>query len=152
MTTVLTATPTRLDSALERPLKPVRRRFRRDEHAPEAARNFAADVLARRGITADVTDIAKLLVSEAVTNAYRYASRGQIRVAVAVGDKQISIVVTDAGRARAALPTTAPDDDAENGRGWMLIEALSADCGIERIGGGNGHRVFFTLATDGVPE
>lgn len=123
------------------------RQFRRDEYAPEAARNFAADVLDGHG--EDFGDTVKLLVSELVTNAYLNANRGQIRVAIYIGDKQVLIVVTDAGRTRAALPTTAPDDDSEHGRGWLLVEALAADSGIERIPGGNGHRAWLLLDLPG---
>lgn len=127
----------------------ITRRFRRDALAPQAARNFVAAVLLSKQADDDTVETAKLLTSELVTNATTYADRGQIHVAVRFEDKQIRIVVTDAGRARAELPTTAPNPDEEHGRGWQLIEMLAADCGIERIGGGNGHRAFFTLNTTG---
>lgn len=146
MTTTTTATLTRLDSTLETPLLPVRRKFRRDAHAPEAARNFTADALAACGVDTDTIDTAKLLISEAVTNAYRYADRGQIKVAIVVGDKHIRIDVTDAGRSRADRALDSGfDEDSEHGRGWFIIAALAADCGIERIGGGNGNKTWFII-------
>jgi anti-sigma regulatory factor (Ser/Thr protein kinase) len=131
------------------PLAIKRRKFRRDEHAPEAARNFTTAVLTAADINGDTVEVAKLLVSELVTNAYVNADRGQIRIAIHLGDRQVLIVVTDAGRRRAALPTEVPDDDSEHGRGWMLIEGLAADSGIERIAGGNGHRAWFQLDLPG---
>ncbi len=123
----------------------IERKFRRDAHAPEAARNFVTGTLADNGIRGGTAENAELLISELVTNAYLNADRGQIRVAIHISEKQVLLVVTDAGRTRAALPTEAPDDDSEHGRGWMLIEGLAADSGIERIPGGNGHRAWFVL-------
>lgn len=146
MTVTLTS---RLDSYVTEQPAPLTRDLRRDNHAPQAARNFVAATLTGAGIDDDTVEIAKLLTSELVTNAATHASRGQIHVAVYFETKGVRVVVIDAGRARAALPTAAPDPDEEHGRGWQLIEELSADCGIERLGGGNGHRAFFTLATDG---
>jgi anti-sigma regulatory factor (Ser/Thr protein kinase) len=139
----------RLDAYVtEQPLPlTAKRKFRRDEHAPEAARNFAAAVTARYG--EDFAGTVKLLVSELVTNAYLNANRGQIRVTIQADDKQVLIVVTDAGRNRAALPTAAPDDDSEHGRGWLLVEGLAVDSGIERIAGGNGHRAWLVLDLPG---
>lgn len=139
-------TLTRLDPALERPLIPVERHFRRDEHAPEAARNFVADVLAKYGD--DTVEMAKLLTSELVTNAALYANRGQIHVSVEATAKQVAVVVTDAGRTRAQVSTAVPPEEEEHGRGWFLVESLSVDCGIERIPGGNGHRAWFVLDTN----
>jgi anti-sigma regulatory factor (Ser/Thr protein kinase) len=143
------ATLTRLDPTLDSPLEPVGRHFRRDELAPQAARNFVADVLANHGADEDAVETAKLLTSELVTNVVLYANRGQIHVAVEVTDKQAEVVVTDAGRTRAHVSTQAPPQEEEHGRGWPLIESLSADCGIERIPGGNGHRAWFVLDLEG---
>lgn len=146
-----TATPTRLDAILETPLSEVPReagrKFRRDELAPRAARNFTADFLTAHGVDGDTTDTAQLLVSETVTNAVCYANRGDVTVTINVGDKQIEFTVTDAGRASAAagVEACAHDEESEHGRGWELIRDLSAECGIERIGGGNGNRVSFVL-------
>ena len=87
------------------------------------------------------------MISETVTNAVCYANRGDVTVTIEVGDKQIEFTVTDSGRASAAAGAAAceHDEDSEHGRGWELIVGLSAECGIERIGGGNGNRVRFTL-------
>lgn len=139
----------RLDAALEPSL--VARVFRRDAHAPQAARNFVVSVLADHGIDADTAEVARLLVSELVTNASQYSNRGHITVTVELDDKRARLTVTDAGRTRASLPAAAPDDDSEHGRGWLLIEALAADSGIERIAGGNGHRAWFELLVGGAP-
>jgi anti-sigma regulatory factor (Ser/Thr protein kinase) len=142
-------TLTRLDPTLEMPLELVERHFRRDEHAPEAARNFVADVLAKHGADDDTVETAKLLTSELVTNAALYANRGQIHVRVEATAKQVAVIVTDAGRTRAHVSTAVPPQEEEHGRGWFLVESLSADCGIERIPGGNGHRAWFVLDLEG---
>ena len=149
-----TATPTRLDAILETPLGEVPRKaertFRRDNYAPKAARTFTADFLTTHHIDADTIDTAQLLISETVTNAVCYANRGDVTVTIEVGDKQIEFTITDAGRASAAagVDACAHDEESEHGRGWELIAALSAECGIERIGGGNGNRVSFVLNRD----
>jgi len=141
----------RLDRLVTEPAPPLpaRRRFHRDLHAPKAARTFTADTLARHGIASDVIDTAVLLVDEMVTNAALYAGRGHITVEITVNDKQIRVAVTDAGRARAdAAMNTEFDEMSESGRGWFIVAALAADCGIERLGGGNGNRVYFVLDRD----
>jgi len=140
---------TRLDPTLDSPLEPVGRHFRRDGHAPQAARNFVADTLVKAGADDDTVETAKLLTSELVTNAVLYANRGQIHVSVETTAKQAEIVVTDAGRTRAHVSTQAPAQEEEHGRGWFLVESFSVDCGIERITGGNGHRARFVLDLDG---
>lgn len=151
MTATTTDTPTRLDAILETPLSEVPREtervFRRDNYAPRAARTFTVDFLTAHRIDDDTVDTARLLISETVTNAACYANRGDITVTIEVGDKQIAFTVTDAGRASAAAGIEAceHDDDSEHGRGWEIIRELSAECGIERIGGGNGNRVSFVL-------
>ena len=153
MTALTTATPTRLDLpvSLDAPLgeaqRVFQRVFRRDNFAPKAARNFTVDFLAANGIDGVAVDTARLLISETVTNAACYANRGDITVTIEIGDKQVMFTVTDAGRASAAAGVAAceHDDESEHGRGWELIAALSVECGIERIGGGNGNRVRFTL-------
>lgn len=142
------ALSSRLDQSVTDP-QPISRAFRRDDHAPQAARNFVVAVLATESIDDDIAEVARLLTSELVTNAATHADRGQIHVAVHFEDKQVRVVVTDASRARAALPSTAPHPDEEHGRGWPIIEALAVDCGIERIGGGNGHRAWFALGISG---
>lgn len=149
--TTTTATPIRLDPTLETPLSEVPREaervFRRDNYAPKAARTFAVDFLTAHRIDDDTVDTARLLISETVTNAVRYADRGDITVTIEVGDKQVTFTVTDAGRASAAagIESCEHGDEVEHGRGWEIIRELSAECGIERIGGGNGNRIFFSI-------
>lgn len=142
-------TLTRLDPTLEMPLASAERHFRRDDHAPEASRNFVADVLIKLAADDDTVESAKLLTSELVTNAALYANRGQIHVSVQATAKQVAVVIADAGRTRAHVSTAVPPEEEEHGRGWFLVESLSADCGIERIPGGNGHRAWFVLDTHG---
>lgn len=144
------ATLDRLVTDTPAPLSEAQRAFRRDNFAPRAARTFTADFLTTHRIDDDIIETARLLISETVTNAACYANRGDITVTIEVGDKQVTFTVTDAGRASAAAGVEAceHDDDSEHGRGWELIAALSAECGIERIGGGNGNRVRFVLNRD----
>lgn len=149
--TTTAATPTRLDPTLETPLseapREAERVFRRDNLAPKAARTFTVDFLAAHRLAGDTADTARLLISELVTNAACYANRGDITVGISIGDKQIVFTVTDAGQTSAAAAIQACDHDgeSEHGRGWDIVRELSAECGIERLGGGNGNRAFFAL-------
>lgn len=143
-------TLTRPGHVLESPLL-ARRRFRRDLHAPEAARNFTVGALRQHGVASDdVVETARLLVSELVTNAVEHSNRGRhVTVTIKFGDKDVQFIVTDAGRRRANGRPAAFDDESEDGRGWLLIEAMSADCGVDRIAGGNGNDCWFTLNLPG---
>ncbi len=143
-------TITRREPALESPLV-ARRRLRRDDHAPEAARNFVIATLANHGGADDDTiETARLLISELVTNAVKYPGRGRnIQVAIKFGDKDVQFIVTDASRRAARAMPKQFDEDSEGGRGWFLVEAMSADCGVDRIAGGNGNHAWFTLNLTG---
>jgi anti-sigma regulatory factor (Ser/Thr protein kinase) len=91
-----------------------------------------------RGISADTAEIAELLVSELVTNAVRFAgdpartlryseraSASLIRLSLRHFLQFLLIEVYDAD-SNPPIRSLA-DDQAENGRGLMLVEALSKE-------------------------
>lgn len=95
-------------------------------HGPSQARaaveRWAHDI----GAEALCEDL-KLIVSELVTNAVRYG-RPPVRVAVAADERTVTVTVADDDPTR---PVARPaDDDAEGGRGLLLIELLAADHGV----------------------
>ncbi len=99
--------------------------------AASCARAHATQVLWEWGISG-LADTVALIVSELVTNAVE-ASRAMaggpfpVRYWLLSDRKQVLIVVWDAS----PLPPTRldPADDVENGRGLMLVDALSARWG-----------------------
>jgi anti-sigma regulatory factor (Ser/Thr protein kinase) len=135
------------------------RRFRRDTHAPRAARNFVTDTLTGIRADTDTIDTAVLLISELVTNAVKHPDRGQhVTVALYRDDhKSIRFEVTDSGRRPIppanGLPTadgySDPDaDDGIGGLGLTILGILAAAHGVRRIPGGNGNIAWFLLAID----
>jgi len=91
-----------------------------------------------RGIGIDTTDTAELLVSELVTNAVRFAgsaasaqhysdrvSAGLIRLSVRHFGDGLLIEVFDTDANPPVLTDAA--EDAENGRGLLLVDALSKE-------------------------
>lgn len=85
--------------------------------------------------------VAALLTSELVTNAIRYEG-APVRLFVACSCGHLRVYVHDTSPGwPAALDASA---DAEDGRGLMLVDTLSADWGC--YGTSAGKVVYFTLA------
>jgi anti-sigma regulatory factor (Ser/Thr protein kinase) len=105
--------------------------------APRYARAFVPGVLADWGLE-HLREDAELVASELVTNALRVSCaagpasctasplrRAMIRVRLVLLEGSLIIEVWDQVVARPA-PARATDPDAENGRGMLIVEALSA--------------------------
>jgi anti-sigma regulatory factor (Ser/Thr protein kinase) len=105
--------------------------------APRYARAFVPGVLADWGLD-HLREDAELVASELVTNALRVTSaagpasftapslhRAMIRVRLVLLEGSLIIEVWDQAVARPA-PARAMDLDAENGRGMLIVEALTA--------------------------
>jgi anti-sigma regulatory factor (Ser/Thr protein kinase) len=107
--------------------------------APACARGHVRAVAHEWGLPG-VADIAKLLVSELVTNAVRASDRPRIRADLAivpviglwVVSDLISLVihVWDGNDEMPVLRNSGPDDDS--GRGLMLVDTLSKKWGAYR--------------------
>jgi anti-sigma regulatory factor (Ser/Thr protein kinase) len=91
----------------------------------------------------------ELIVSELVTNAVK-ASAGlvphnhpfppTIQMWLSADEKRVSIQVWDASN---HMPEKRePDLESLDGRGLLLVESLSDDCGAYRLEGGNGKVVW----------
>jgi anti-anti-sigma regulatory factor len=99
------------------------------EHGPlgprqarQAVQSWAADI----GLGRNLDDLL-LLVSELVTNAVRYGSP-PVRVEVTADDRTVTLGVED-GTAERPVGRQA-SDDAEGGRGLLLLSLLSTDHGV----------------------
>jgi anti-sigma regulatory factor (Ser/Thr protein kinase) len=100
------------------------------EHGPcgprqarHAVQRWAADVE-----LGPLTDDLLLIVSELVTNAVRYGSP-PVRVAVSADDHVVTVGVVDGAGALRPVSRDAPDD-AESGRGLLLLSLLSQEHGV----------------------
>ena len=116
------------------------------------ARLHARHVLWERELTA-LSDTTELLVSELVTNAIQVsrttAPDTPIRLWLVCDTAQVLILVWDACRASPA-PTDA-SRDAENGRGLLLVDALSARWGCHFPPGMDGKVVWALIGAQSQP-
>lgn len=85
------------------------------------ARRITRTALAAWGVQ-ELADSAEMLVSELVTNALRYG-RGPVDLTIALSGGSLRIAVADEGPAM-PVPREA-GDDAQNGRGLMIVEMLA---------------------------
>jgi anti-sigma regulatory factor (Ser/Thr protein kinase) len=115
--------------------------------APSAsgARRFVVSALRREGVSSDRVDLAALLTSELVTNAFLHAGT-ETRVTVRV-DHVIRIEVFDAGSGGVAMQSAAVD--ATRGRGLQIVDALADEWGHDETA--DGAHVWFELAREPAP-
>jgi anti-sigma regulatory factor (Ser/Thr protein kinase) len=99
--------------------------------SPRIARAFVRGTLTEFAIGADTIALAELVVSELVTNVYRYAP-GPALIDVDYRSSRISIAVSDTWLNLGPVPTTEPLPSAfelhpsESGYGLILVDALAA--------------------------
>ena len=74
-----------------------------------------------------VCDDVVLLVSELVTNAIRYAAP-PVRLEIAAGEQDVVVAVCDGSPVKPAPRN--PGEDAEGGRGMLLVDLLADDHGV----------------------
>jgi len=98
------------------------------------------------GVQVDI-DVLVLLASELITNAVTHAENGAgagaISVCVRCLRGEVRVEVHDGSHDMPAAVPLKVDDDAESGRGLMLVDALAAEWGFYRTPGGKA--VYFTL-------
>lgn len=109
--------------------------------APSDARR-AVDQLAAEVDAALLRDV-QLLVSELVTNSVRHSGSGAaIRLRVWARPSGLEVEVADGGPGFAAAPARARDE-AEGGRGLVIVDALAERWGVRS---GPRTRVWFEVA------
>ncbi|WP_327175745.1 ATP-binding protein [Streptomyces sp. NBC_01335] len=118
----------------------------RDTRLVGEQRHLVAERLARWGVGSGSSADAVLIVSELLSNAMLYGQSNEIGVSVSSSPRETRIEVDD--RTPGTWPARAcTTDEDENGRGLLLVKALSDAWGIGR----NGALVWCTVATDGAP-
>ena len=103
------------------------------------ARRFVADILTEWSLD-ELADQVRLAVSEILTNAVRHA-RGPIGLRLHRTAREITVEITD--DSTHVPQRRAPDPQDENGRGLMLVEALTDAWGTRPTD--TGKTVWFTL-------
>lgn len=99
----------------------------RDPHAVREARRLTERVCASASLDDRVCQAAVLLTSEVVTNAITHG-RGEARLSVTAGPRGLLVEVADDNSRR---PTLQPhDDEALDGRGLRLLDAVSTSWGV----------------------
>jgi Histidine kinase-like ATPase domain len=108
---------------------------------PEA-RRFVADCLA--DLPSETVDVARLLVSEVVTNAVLHAQT-ELSLTLDRGDKSINVKVADANPLLPVLRTHGTD--AGTGRGLKVLDKMASRWGTDRTH--EGKVVWFEISTTG---
>jgi anti-sigma regulatory factor (Ser/Thr protein kinase) len=128
------------------PLPACRFSLKASAQAAAEARGQLYTLVSVWGMAVDV-DVLVLLASELITNAVTHAEEragaGAISVCVRCLRGELRVEVHDGSH---DLPPSVPlkvDDDAETGRGLLLVDALATEWGFYRTPGGKA--VYFTL-------
>ncbi|MET8000917.1 ATP-binding protein [Nonomuraea glycinis] len=98
-------------------------RLRDDARAVGDARDLVRRALLLTGLGQDLVDDAVLMVSELVTNAILYGD-APYELVLRIDPAEVICMVVDAGTVRPILRRT--DNQAENGRGLLIVAELSA--------------------------
>jgi DNA-binding NarL/FixJ family response regulator len=111
------------------------------------ARRFVDEVLSRWRCEPLLDDV-QLLVSELVTNAVVHAG-SEVEVAVRLLPDALRIEVIDRAPGTPLRPGS-PEEDAESGRGLLLVETLARAWGVDEVEGGKA--VWFEVARPDASE
>ena len=97
-----------------------------DCDAPAAARLVVREI--SEGFDEECIEVARLLITEIVTNAVRHAGGDEIEVSLWIRDGTLDVLVTDGGSGfNAAAPLLNSADSG--GRGLQLVDTLSLSWG-----------------------
>jgi len=112
---------------VENPAFPaVRRRYSASNHAPKFARLFVRSQLGTWRLR-HMADAVETVTSELVTNAVRHGGGPAVDVRLEKTPTSVVVAVSDANPASPELGNCDPL--AENGRGLLIVRALSARTG-----------------------
>jgi anti-sigma regulatory factor (Ser/Thr protein kinase) len=101
-----------------------------EEEAVSQARAFAGAQLTAWKIGEEAVDAARVVVSELVTNTVRHSRSADVSLRLTHSRTDVWIEVFDSGMWHPPATGTPDGDLAEGGRGLMLVQALSRQCGV----------------------
>jgi serine/threonine-protein kinase RsbW len=116
-------------------------------HTIERWRNEAATAVAVQGGDGEAVELARLAVSELLSNVVKHVSDPRCQLVVECQDGFVRLKVLD--RSTAVPAITVPDWRAESGRGLWLLQALAPDWGYICHPGGKSVWVRFALTDSG---
>lgn len=128
-------------------LNQVAFRLSRHRRSVPRARALVTSVLGAWGINQDVIDPAELVLSELVTNALRARAPGDRQVGICIThskeDGLLRLEVSDAGEGQPEV--RSPSEDDADGRGLLLVDALTNRWGVQPREAGIGKTVWAEL-------
>ncbi|WP_258572879.1 anti-sigma regulatory factor [Streptomyces sp. KM273126] len=110
------------------------------------AREIVREVLDAWGAAPELCDDAVLVISELVTNAFTHTRSDRVVCRLNLGGGRLRVEVEDQNRDATLPEQRQPDSDDQNGRGLMLVCALSSDWGAGASAHGSGSVVWAELA------
>ncbi|MGW1563984.1 ATP-binding protein [Streptomyces sp. NPDC002144] len=116
----------------------------RSLHTPRAARTHLIGTCRTWRVPREVTDSLALITSELTTNAVVHAHGEEITLSLMLSAHHAWVTVSDQGRPRSPIDRSTATEDAENGRGLCLVEALASHWQATTCPGGT--RVWACLA------
>ncbi|GAB2778060.1 ATP-binding protein [Streptomyces daliensis] len=126
--------------------------FSREGQAVRAARDFAADVLARWGLPEGLRDEVRMCVSEAATNAVLHTTATaattvfEVTLDLLRTESELRVHVGDGDPDRVPV-ATRPELEDTSGRGLLLIKSMAHDFTVTRTR--RGKTVSFSF---GIPQ
>lgn len=102
----------------------------RNVHAPFAARRFARTMALAWGFR-EIAEPLELVTSELVSNAVQHGAGISVGVRLVCRDRLLTVKIWDANSTAYPAPASA-DPLQENGRGLLLVDALSLSWGSYR--------------------
>ncbi|MFE0550957.1 ATP-binding protein [Streptomyces pilosus] len=108
-----------------------------------AARTGMRELLTARGVAPEVRDNAVMVTSELVTNALTHSAGDRVVCRLHLTADRIRVEDQARGPARPTL--SCPGPDAQNGRGLLLVDALSGAWGVTDAPDGPGRTVWAEL-------
>jgi anti-sigma regulatory factor (Ser/Thr protein kinase) len=115
-----------------------------DEKAPGTARRMVGEAFAQWGLDADM---ARVVTSELVTNAYLHA-KGTHVIVVRTWLRDDGHVVIEVWDSSDVIPVRGePNDTGESGRGLFMVEKLTLAWGARPLADGTGKIVWAALAS-----
>lgn len=132
------------------PRRASRKMAGHSERTPGEARTYVTAVLGQWGVSRDIMETLRLIVSELTTNSVRHTCSPQITVTVTRTDREAAVSVADHGPSCRLGPRSAPLD-ADHGRGLAIVAALASRWEQHQRGGGTTVRAGIDLPPPNAP-
>ncbi|MET7639949.1 ATP-binding protein [Streptomyces sp. NPDC005438] len=110
------------------------------------SREWASEQLRLWGFAEDFVDTVELVMSEFFTNAVIHTDSSFIACSLRKAGGRLRIEVVDEGTGHSECAARQPNDEDINGRGLMLVDAVTDQWGVSTPTQGNGRVVWAELS------